>query len=193
MNNLRSIIIAIAASGVVSSAALAENPVTQQLTIGGTVNALATFPEAAVESGTSLNATLAGGAITIAAIADVDLHPNATSISVSYANVSTNYKAKIGLYSAKNGLRTDTPADTEGFTNRVDYTAAVTLSGVSGNLLSFTTAGDEATMSAVTGYAIGPFNGATITVNVTINGSNAVRLVQGAYSDTLQLKIGSTL
>ncbi len=190
MKNLRSISIAALAFGLLSGAAFAANPVVKELSLGGTVKTVAIFPSEPTPAEGAQNATMNGGHITITDLADQDLHPQTTTISVEYKNVTMNYKAKIGLYSSNNGLRSDgTPPD--GFVNRVNYTAAVAAGDL--QYVTLTTGGEDSTKSEVTDALQDPINDGTLTVDINIASDASVRLMEGEYSDTLQLKIGTDL
>ncbi len=190
MKNLRSIAIAVAASGILSGVAFADNPVVKELTLGGEVTTVAIFPTDPVLNAGDSDVTISGSSITLNELASSELHPAASTFTANYENVTINYSSYVEIQSSKNGLKADGEAPA-GFVNRVDYTAKVSIGDI--DYAEFTTDGSDGAKLVKSTYKVDPIPNATVSIYVSTVSNDTDQLMEGTYSDTLRLRIGTSL
>ncbi|MEJ2228763.1 MAG: hypothetical protein P8Y67_11110, partial [Alphaproteobacteria bacterium] len=119
-----------------------------------------------------------------------NLSPSLTNITVNYPNVTTNYNTNITLTSANSGIINSAATPSGDFTNIVHYTASAAKDGGSTPLVSLDTSTENtATSTAV----IEPFSG-DVQIEIILETDNGgKKLIEGSYSDTLTMEIGSSL
>jgi hypothetical protein len=167
----------------VPHAVFAAEPAASNITITGAVPPITHLPPPA-QDGQADNASFSGNAVTITELADPSAHVKAASISLKFEDVSTNYPARIGLYSLHKALKFDG--------NLVTYQATASASGIT---LSCTFDGATSQCLSNIGQAR-VFDREDITLDistvVTPTTTEAI-LPPGTYSDTLTLKVGASL
>lgn len=145
-------------------------------TVTGTVNKVCTIGGVANPAADSANIPVsAAGAV------------NTAVISRSYASVACNTPSNVQLTS-QNGAVRIVGAPPSGFTNMINYSASATFSGATAtlNTSSTPTAAGPETGTAVSTSGATPSG--TMSVTITPQ-ANALRLLSGAYSDVLQIRI----
>ncbi len=173
---------AFVAMAVASGSVYAGDPGAAALNITGDVGATTYLPNPTT-TGTPTNANLNGNTVTIATLADDHAHPKASSISVQYSNVVTNYPANIGLFAVNNTLTNGTdniPYEAQASTSTASLDTGVCTFDSSDPVCKTTGSGEELTDD-------------TVTVTITTAANSGVTVSPGTYSDTLTLKIGTTL
>lgn len=190
---------AIAALALGCGAAMADDPGTKQLSLSGTVPKSVSVPATSSGEG-NVNATVNGSnnSVSFTALVNTDLTVKSdTTAVIAYPEVTTNTSMKISLTSTNGGLvRPLTGSETvpDGFTNTIDYQASARITLGDTNTDTEALFVTPTNSTAVTG-SLPPFSEKTITVDVrymTPRVSGA-KLMEGTYSDTLTLRIGSDL
>lgn len=193
MKKLLSTVATIAALGIACSPAMADDPVSKQLSINGEVGDVASMPTEPETSGDPNNSTFdaSEGSINITKLAKQNLLPEQTNITIKYPDVVTNYNTKLSLVSSKQGLtNSDVPSPPDNFTNKIDYTAVAKMES---NLTAVATLDTSDTDSVTSVDEFEPFSD-SILIDISVpGGTSGDKLVEGTYSDTLTLKIGSSL
>jgi len=169
----------------VPHAVFAAEPGLSAITITGAVPPITHLP-APTQLGDSQNASFSAGsnAVTVTELADPSAHVKAASITLKFEDVSTNYSARIGLYSSNKGLKSGGKI--------ITYQATADAPGIS---LGCTF--DGATSQCLSNIAqakIFDREDITLEINTVVNASTTAEILpEGIYSDTLTLKVGTTL
>ena len=168
------------AAFAVDPADLQGNPGTSSINISGSVPAITYLPAAPISVDPPINASLAGNAVTITELADASAHTNSSYITLGFENVTTNYPAKIGLFSVNKALKNGAYF--------VSYTAQATTTGLTTPLCNFS----GGVVDCKSSNAV-ILDAATIEIEIkTITDATQI-LPAGIYSDVLTLKVGSSL
>jgi hypothetical protein len=168
----------------VPHAAFATEPGVSEITITGAVPPITNLPTP-TQSGGSQNATFSGNAVSIQELADASAHLKEAAITLLFENVTTNYPARIGVYSLNKGLKSGNTL--------VKYQATVE----SAPDLSFDCVFDgiiSQCLSNITQSKIFRLDKITLDISTVVDQSTASAILpHGTYSDTLTLKVGTTL
>jgi hypothetical protein len=160
--------------------AMAIEPGVSAITITGSVPPITYMPPPK-EIGSSVNASLSGSTVTIAELADDSAHQKASNITIEFTGLTTNYAAKVGLYSASNGL-------TNG-----EFTIPYTAKAQTGTMVETPTcqfSGAPTTCVSSQSSRLEEVN-LEVEISTYVNGSQIVPA--GTYTDTLTLKVGASL
>jgi len=166
----------------VPHAVFAAEPGVSAITITGAVPPITYLPPPK-KLGDSLNASFSNNAVTIVELADASAHLKAASISLIFEDVSTNYPAKIGLYSTNQGLMSGGKL--------ITYQASAETPGMSVECIF-----DGSTPKCITSNDPKIFQSEDITLDIStvVNAQTTAEVLpEGIYSDTLTLKVGTTL
>jgi hypothetical protein len=166
----------------VPHAAFALEPGVSDITITGVVPSITYLPPP-IQDGTSPTASFSGNAVTITELVDASAHVKAASISLKFEDVSTNYPAKISLSSINKGLISGQKI--------ITYQASAESLGISVECTF-----NGSTSKCISGGDAKIFQSEDITLEIStvVNSSTTAEVLPaGTYSDTLTLKVGTTL
>jgi len=167
----------------VPHAAFALEPAVSDITITGDVPPITYLPPP-IQDGTSPNASFSGNAVTITELVDASAHVKEASISLVFKKVSTNYPAKIGLYSLNKGLKSGSKIVTYQATADSDLiSVGCTFDGSKSECVS------SANLASILDK-----KDITLDISTVVNPSTTAEIITpGIYSDTLTLKVGASL
>ena len=195
MTQSRSILLrlhAIFALTLLTSAAMAQDSASTQITVTGTAPKVCVL-STPVTTGTATNATFASNSINITQFIDpATALVTPSSLSLQFPNTLCNYSATVSLKSQSGGLvstNASTVANGSGaFLQNVPYIANASWGTFNLALDTSTSKGAAVTASNVTSGATA--GNLTLTI-ATVASSQPVP--QGTYQDTLTLKIGAPM
>lgn len=173
-----------------NTSAFAEDPLSQQITINGTVSTIGTMgaPTFQVQS----NATPVGSNVTIPSLVKTDQTAAPFQFTATFPIV-INSTAKVKIFSANGCLKNSASVSGSNFANSVGYTATANV-GSSSNVIASTILTADTCAANIASDASDQFSQYSGNVELFVGNadiSNTNKLVAGNYSDTLTVYIGS--
>ena len=171
------------AAFAVDPADLQGNPGQSSINISGNVPYITYLPAAPTGTGTTENSSVNANNVSILQLADSTAHLQDSITILKYGGVTTNYPARIGLYSDPNNNSLKNEAG-----DKIKYTAEASVGPSSTGACEFNGLPSVACILEVGSI----LNEAEIKVQIVTDSSDQI-VRAGHYTDTLTLKVGADL